>query len=110
MSDLSKLESGGASTAADPASPLMVAWEQFKQSESFANSRKWASHDEHLDGSMWNCFMVGFNTGTEIERQRAVGIVNLAREGEGHLDTDLRSIRSAIQGGETAEQIKASSP
>lgn len=63
MTDLSQLTSGGASAPVDPADPLMVAWEQFKKSESFANSRKWAAYDEHLDGSLWHCFEVGFRAG-----------------------------------------------
>lgn len=104
MTDLSTLESSGVSTAADPNSPLMVAWEQFKRSDSFANSRKWAEHDQHRDGSMWNCFMVGWMAATASERERAVAVVNAARNEE--IDTDLRSIRSAIGSGYIPKEIE----
>lgn len=60
MTDLSTLTTGGASAPCDPNSPLMVAWEQFRKSESFANSRKWAAYPEHVEGSLWNLFMTGF--------------------------------------------------
>lgn len=40
--------------------PLMKAWEAYKQTEDFANSRKWAMHDQHLDGSLWAAFEQGF--------------------------------------------------
>lgn len=39
------------------------------------------------------------------ERKRCVDIINLARTGD--IDTDLRAIRSRIQGGDSAESIAA---
>jgi hypothetical protein len=41
----------------------------------------------------------------KIERDRCVAIINLARTGE--VDTDLRAIRSRIQGGDTPDEIAA---
>lgn len=41
--------------------PLMLAWEEHKKSEDFANSKKWAAYPEHLEGSLWALFMAGYN-------------------------------------------------
>ena len=41
-------------------SPLMKAWEAFKASSEYANARKWALHEEHVDGSLWHAFSMGF--------------------------------------------------
>lgn len=39
--------------------PVMVAWERYKQTEEYANTRKWAQ-TEHVDGSLWAAFEEGF--------------------------------------------------
>jgi len=41
-------------------SPLMTAWEAYKGTEDYANTRRWAKHDEHVDGSLWAAFSTGF--------------------------------------------------
>jgi hypothetical protein len=38
----------------------MREWENYKQSEEYANSFQWAKHEEHRQGSMWAAFMAGF--------------------------------------------------
>jgi hypothetical protein len=45
--------------------PLMVAWETYKETDDYANSRKWAATPEYLEGSMWGSFMAGFIAATE---------------------------------------------
>lgn len=95
MTDLSQMTSGGDSQAADPASPLMVAWKQFTQSESYANSKKWAAFPEHVEGSLWALFQIGWRAGSANERHRCVAVIEKAREGE--IDTDLRAIKAHIQ-------------
>lgn len=40
--------------------PLSVAWEKYKATDDFANTKKWAIHPEHVDGSLWAAFMAGF--------------------------------------------------
>lgn len=43
--------------------PLMVAWEAYKETEEYVNSKKWASaqyKDRHLEGSLWAMFMAGW--------------------------------------------------
>lgn len=95
--DLAKMATGGPMTAVDKQSVLWRAWEQYQQSEDYANSVKWAADPQHLEGSLWNLFSVGFLAATQIERDRCVAILNEARGGEA--DTDLRSIRSRIETG-----------
>lgn len=41
--------------------PLMVAWNSYKQTEAFENSKRWAIRPEHTDGSLWAAFSAGFN-------------------------------------------------
>ena len=99
MTDLSKLESGGVESPVPATDPLMIAWEAYKQSPAYANSRKWAQQEEHVDGSMWAAFMTGFTYARDQERQRTLAIISAARFGE--IDGDLRSIRHRIQSGES---------
>jgi hypothetical protein len=40
--------------------PLMQAWTAHKATEEYANSRRWAHHEEHVDGSLWALFMAGY--------------------------------------------------
>jgi hypothetical protein len=50
-------------TPCDPTSPLMVEWERYKQTDDYANTRRWALVDAHVDGSLWAAFSRGFATG-----------------------------------------------
>lgn len=45
--------------------PLRAAWEQYKQTAEYQNTRKWAAHPEHLDGSLWGVWMAGFQAATD---------------------------------------------
>ncbi len=38
----------------------MREWEKYNKSEEYANSFRWAAHEEHRQGSMWAAFMAGF--------------------------------------------------
>lgn len=38
----------------------MQAWERYKATEDFANNRRWALNEEHVDGSLWAAFYTGF--------------------------------------------------
>jgi hypothetical protein len=53
----------GATAPVPKGHPLMKAWEKFKASDEFANSKRWAAHPEHLDGSLWALFDAGWNAG-----------------------------------------------
>lgn len=52
-------------------SPLMKAWEAYKLTDDYANTRKWAKHDEHVDGSLWAAFMQGFLSAAPINESAA---------------------------------------
>lgn len=51
--------------------PLMIAWEAYKATEEFANTKRWASQAEHTEGSLWAAFMVGFNAKAHANPVRA---------------------------------------
>ena len=64
--------------------PVMVAWSQYKKSDDYGNSRKWAVLQEHTDGSMWASFYKGFLAGVvasmiETEKSRDA-VFNLRAE------------------------------
>ena len=50
--------------------PLMKAWKAYEQTEEFANTKKWATHPEHVQGSLWAAFLRGWMVATE----RAAGL------------------------------------
>lgn len=53
--------------------PLVRAWQGYKASSDYANSRKWAAFDTHRDGSMWAAFSRGWDEAVIAEeRRRAV--------------------------------------
>jgi hypothetical protein len=43
----------------------MVAWGEYKQSDQYRNTKKWAMHPEHVEGSLWAVFEAGFKAATE---------------------------------------------
>jgi hypothetical protein len=40
--------------------PRMIAWEKYKLTEEYANTRGWAQYAQHVDGSLWAAFLVGY--------------------------------------------------
>ena len=49
--------------------PLMVAWTEYKQSAEFENTKKWAGHPKHVDGSLWAAFSAGFAAREEYVKE-----------------------------------------
>ncbi len=47
-------------TALDPDDPRMIAWEKYRKMEEYANVRKWALNEQHVDGSLWAAFVTGY--------------------------------------------------
>lgn len=53
-----------------PDHPLMVAWEKYKASEDYANTRRWmitgvtTGDDNLIVGQFWGAFMAGYNAGS----------------------------------------------
>lgn len=58
--------------------PLMVAWETYKVSDHYRNSRRWALHDDHVDGSLWAAFEQGWAAAliaeNELRREDAAAL------------------------------------
>ena len=54
--------------------PLMIAWQAYKATGEYANTRQWAAHETHVDGSLWTAFVAGWSVakkgGINDERQR----------------------------------------
>jgi hypothetical protein len=44
--------------------PLMIAWEDYKSSDEYANSFNWAAREQQREGSMWAAFVAGWNART----------------------------------------------
>lgn len=40
--------------------PRMIAWAQYKHSNEYENSKRWAVFPQHVEGSMWAAFIAGF--------------------------------------------------
>lgn len=47
--------------------PLLIAWEKYRQTEEYANTKKWATHNEHVDGSLWAAFLQGWQDRSSLE-------------------------------------------
>lgn len=43
----------------DPNHPIMLAWEELKNDPEYDNVKRWAKHEEHVDGSLWWAFLKG---------------------------------------------------
>lgn len=41
--------------------PLILAWNAHKATAEYENSKRWAQHAEHLEGSLWALFMAGWS-------------------------------------------------
>ncbi len=39
--------------------PLMIAWTAYMATPEYANTKKWAMHAEHTEGSLWAAFVEG---------------------------------------------------
>jgi hypothetical protein len=39
--------------------PRIVAWNEYRATQDYANTRNWALHKEHVDGSLWAAFLAG---------------------------------------------------
>lgn len=40
--------------------PLMLAWITHKQTEEYANSKRWAAYEQRVDRSLWELFSAGW--------------------------------------------------
>jgi hypothetical protein len=63
-------------------SPIMRAWDAYKATPDYANSLKWAAHDEHRVGSMWAAFLQGWTLATERAASLHESVNPASDEGE----------------------------
>lgn len=42
--------------------PMRIAWERYQASSDYQNTKKWAAHKEHVDGSLWASFVAGWQS------------------------------------------------
>lgn len=55
----------GASAEMPMTHPLRAAWEEYKKTEHYASTRKWAGKPEHLEGSLWAVWVEAWTAATE---------------------------------------------
>lgn len=45
--------------------PMRDAWEAYSATPEYANTKSWAIHREHVDGSLWAAFVAGWKASRE---------------------------------------------
>lgn len=101
--------------------PLMIAWNAYKATEEYANSRQWAGYKEHLDGSLWAVFCAGYAAmDAEIAGKARLPIAWmtagkdrirwLSRSLEKALATPMPSQQDAIKAVDDMESLLATDP
>ena len=57
------------------AHPMKAAWDQYKATDSYLNTKKWASFKEHTEGSLWASFSAGYDAAlarvAELKKENA---------------------------------------
>lgn len=46
--------------------PMVVAWEAYKVTPEYENTKKWAGDERHVEGSLWAAFVAGFGAHQKI--------------------------------------------
>lgn len=59
-----------AMTPVDTTSPLWLAWKAYTETEEYANTKRWAAHPEHVEGSLWAAFERGFTADSTTDSPR----------------------------------------
>lgn len=78
--------------------PLRIAWEQYKASATFANSKHWAVHPEHTDGSLWTAFVAGYDAAQQrciIESDRRY-LSTLIQQKKDERDLAVAQLRGVV--------------
>lgn len=79
--------------------PVMVAWNQHKGTDEYANTLNWAGKSN--EGSLWATFLAGFNSGHETSAEVASIAGKLL-----HITPDMIMSRSSEQLEVLAEEIR----
>jgi|GEM_PF-6406712 hypothetical protein len=75
-------------TALPKDDPRIIAWEQYKKSERYQNSKKWAAYPEHVDGSLWDAFLFGYESLTRQLEVAKKGLEGIRDNPEVRIDVD----------------------
>lgn len=70
------------------------AWEKYKQTDEYANIRRWALHEEHVDGSLWAAFLQGcesIRAELAAEREKNALLSASLRQAEAELVAEHRA-------------------
>lgn len=52
--------------------PRIVAWQAYRLTEDYENTRRWALQEAHVDGSLWAAFIVGYTATRTSDTERLV--------------------------------------
>ena len=50
----------------EPDDPRLIAWEKYKETGEYQNVRKWAAYPEHVEGSLWTAFIMGYEVASRL--------------------------------------------
>lgn len=62
--------------------PRMKAWKEYSATDDYANTRKWALHDAHVDGSLWAAFITGYAAAGRTE----IGLPEIKPKGKVNIE------------------------
>lgn len=85
--------------------PLRRAWEAYKASDDYPNTRRWALVDAHVDGSLWAAFAAGFDAALTAWNTRPSVVPEGFKESVAFLLDRLDEFESAIEGEEDGRQF-----
>ena len=87
--------------------PMRAAWQIYENTPEYANSKKWAIHPQHVDGSLWAAFCQGYernmvSTGIYLALKNIIdgfdiGAIEITSEHEDELDRALVQAREALE-------------
>ena len=49
-------------------SPMKIAWDKYKDTPNYQNTRRWALLEAHVDGSLWAAFAAGYKFRESVEK------------------------------------------
>lgn len=86
------MNADSAMTPIHPEHPIMLAWERYKQTGEYRNTRYFATDVEHVDGSLWAAFFAGWDAhgGVQSHCEYADGLLAIVRELQGQVSFELQ--------------------
>jgi hypothetical protein len=83
--------------------PVMIAWNRYTGTDDFPNTRRWALHEQHVEGSLWAAFSAGFHAALAAQAflpmeqwdrrdETVLLLIDYREEGEHPLDDEFFAI------------------